>query len=189
LARFSDRPEDFLPVDLPEDLNPDYSTFDLLSDLLRKVGRTGQKTAQSVDLMRSDFDSALELLKSEVESGRKANASAEADLKAVEGGFLELMDILDNLQRAAESIEDRAFLDAVSVAVKAKTQIMERIGIQQIPGKGASFDIEVHFVTRADPVDSPKLDNTVTDVIQNGYRRGSRLLRKATVVCGKYGGQ
>ena len=189
MARFSDHLEDFSPVDLPEDLDPDYSTFDLLSDLLRKVGRTGQKTSQSVDLLRGDFESALNLLKTEAETGRMASAKAEADLKDVEGGFLELMDILDHLQLAAESIEDRAFLDAVSVAVRAKTQIMERIGIQQIPGKGTSFDVEVHFVSRADSVDSPKLDSTVTEVIQNGYRRGSRLLRKATVVCGKYGGQ
>jgi molecular chaperone GrpE len=189
LARFSDRLEDFAPIDLPENLDPDYSTFDLFSDLFRKVGRTGQKTAQSVDLLHSEFESALNLLKTEVETGRMTSAKSEADLKEVEGGFLELMDILDHLQLAAESIEDRAFLDAVNVAVKAKTQIMERIGIQQIPGTGAAFDVEVHFVSRAEPVVSAKLDNTVTEVIQNGYRRGNRLLRKATVVCGKYGGK
>jgi len=180
--------EDFAHISLPEGVSPDYSTYDLFADILRKVGRSGQKTAQGVDLLREELGSAYEVLSEEAEATRLATNRLETELTSLETGLLDFVDIIDNLQRAAEMIEDRVFLDAVNVALKAKEQILARLGVQLVPGQGASFDNEVHFIAETDSVDHSSLDNTIIRVIEHGYRRGPRLMRKATVVCGKYKG-
>ncbi len=188
MDNFSKNLSDFHPVELPNGLSPDYTVHDLLADLLRKVGRTGQRTAQSMDLMRSDFEAALKELQGESEKNRLAAVGMEADLKSLENGLLDFMDILDNLQRAAESIKDQKFIDAVSVAGQAKVQIMERMGIQMVPAVGSTFSNDVHYVSDVEIVNNKNQDEKVLQVIEIGYRRGSRLLRKATVVCGKFEG-
>ena len=189
MSHFSNRLEDFEPIELPEGVPADYSTYDLFADLIRKVGRCGQKTAQGMDLLREDLGSAYETLRANAEKIRLNANHLESELKSLEIGLLDFMDIIDNLQRVTKSIEDRAFIDSVGVAHKAKEQILARLGIQLIPCIGARYDNEVHFIANTRPVEQLGMDNTVVDVIENGYRRGNRLLRKATIVCGKYKGE
>lgn len=188
MPSFNDRLDAFEPIQAPEIPEPDYGVFETLSDILKKVGRAGQRTTQTIDLLRSDVNEAVEQLKDDVEQNRLRHNELESSLKSLETGLLDFMDIIDNLHGAVEKIDDPAFVNAVEVAVRAKDQINQRIGIQQVPGIGSAFDNQVHFIANSKPVQNEHQDGVILDVIENGYLRGQRLLRKATVVCGKWHG-
>ena len=178
----------FEPIQVPEIPEPDYGVFASLNDILKKVGRVGQRTTQTIDLLRSDVNEAVEQLKDDVEQNRLRQNELESSLKSLETGLLDFMDIIDNLHGAVEKIDDPAFVNAVEVAVRAKDQINQRIGIQQVPGVGSRFDNQVHFIANSKPVQNEHQDGFILEIIENGYVRGPRLLRKATVVCGKWSG-
>lgn len=179
----------FEPIQLPDIPEPDYGVFESLNEIIKKVGRVGQRTTQSIDLLRTDVNEAVEKLKEEVEQNRLRQNELDANLKSLETGLLDFMDIIDNLNNAVEKIDDPAFVNAVGVAVRAKEQINQRIGVQQIPGAGSNFDNQVHFIAEVKPVQNKHQDGIILEIIENGYVRGSRMLRKATVICGKWQGE
>lgn len=180
------RLDSFEPIEVPDIPEPDYGIFNSLSDILKKVGRVGQRTNQSIELLQTDVNETVSKLNDDVEQNRLRQNELDSSLKSLETGLLDLMDIIDNLHNAVEMIDDPAFVNAVGVAVRAKDQINQRIGIQQIPGVDSKFDNQVHFIANSKPVQNQHQDGIILEVIENGYVRGQRLLRKATVVCAKW---
>lgn len=170
-------------LDLPE---PDYGVFDALNEILKRIGRSGQRQSQNLDLLRDSFDGVTETLKEELQGVRQRQQELESDLKAHEISLLELADIIEAMGIASTTIPDPAFTRASDVAVKTMREILVKLGFQIIPGVGSTFDSSVHYVIEAESVDSIDKDGAVLRVVQSGYRRGSKLIRKATVVCGKW---
>ena len=63
------------------------------------------------------------------------------------------------------------------------------MGIQTVPAEpGQKIDIKYHHKVETVSVQNKNQDQTVNKVVENGYRRGDRLLRKASVIANKYEG-
>lgn len=183
------RLSDFKPIgSIDEELND--SEYQQLSNLLKKIAKSDQKTSQIAELLKDDISEKLEEYKELVDEVRQDKNKISLDIETLEGGLLEYFDILDALKKATEQIEDQEFINSVSVAIKAKNQINDRLGIQLIPAdRGTPIDPDVHYIIKNNSVDNENLDSTVNKVIDNGYRRGNRLLRKATVISNSFKGQ
>ena len=76
----------------------------------------------------------------------------------------------------------RPLTDPVSAMVISETNTLPLIKPE------ISIDPDVHYIVKSVEVNEEKHDSTVNHTIQNGYRRGNRLLRKATVVSNVYKG-
>jgi molecular chaperone GrpE len=63
---------------------------------------------------------------------------------------------------------------------------LKKLGLEEVPGVGASFDPSVHEAIATEPVAEAAKDNQVTRVFSTGYRIGKRLVRPARVVIGAH---
>lgn len=98
----------------------------------------------------------------------------------------ELIDSLDNLRRALESVPGGtgdAALDPLLAGVAATErnllETLARYGVQKIEPLGASFDPHRHHAMFRRP--DPAIEGTVIEVLQPGYLLYDRLIRPAMV--------
>lgn len=93
-----------------------------------------------------------------------------------------LLPIVDNFDRAAVAEAGPAYKDGILMIVKQLGETLAKIGLTEIEAEGQPFDPEIHYaVQRVDATDDVQPD-TVTAVLQKGYKLGDRLLRPAMVV-------
>ena len=106
----------------------------------------------------------------------------------------ESLAILDNLQRAKESIKNDSslkenkdlekFLENISIIEKDLVSIFEKNNIRKIEVKGKIFDPNLHQAM-AEIEDNNFKPGDVVQEIQPGYMLGERLLRPALVAVAK----
>lgn len=178
---------DFKPIDINENTELDYSHFDQLYALLKRIGKSEQKTSQIVELLKDDLSDQLGSSKELVDVVRQEKNEVKKDIDTLEKGLLEYFDILDGLQKAADQLKDKIFLDAVNVAIKAKEQINASLGIQNIPSdQGQAINPKYHYIVKSVPITLKSQDSTINSTLENGYRRGDRVLRLASVVANMF---
>ena len=177
---------DFSPVQLDQSVEIDNSIYSELHQLLTRVSKSGQKSAQITELLQDEINKTLSQSREMVDEVLEQKRQLANQLKTAERGFLDLLDLVDGLRGITKMIEDKAIADTIRVTLKAKDQICERVGVQLIPCIGMIVDSEVHFVNETEVTDNQEQNNVVSRVIQDGYRLGEKLLRKATVITYKY---
>jgi len=124
-------------------------------------------------------------LRAEFDNFRKrmARELAESAARARADVLVELLPVLDNLERAleaAEHHEEGKVIDGVKLTRDMFMDLLRRSGVEEVPGVGARFDPHVHEALAVEP--SEHEEGTVIRVFQRGYRHGDRVLRPARVV-------
>lgn len=100
---------------------------------------------------------------------------------------LELLPVLDNLDRTIEAATREAspaLLDGARMVRTQLLQVLLRYGAEPIVAHDTLFDPAIHDATATLPVHEPRLHNRVVQQLQPGYRFGDRVLRPARVVVG-----
>jgi molecular chaperone GrpE len=130
----------------------------------------------------------------EVENTRRRAERSAADAReyGISDFAAELLSVVDNLQRAVASAEDRtdqtpadaAFLDGVRATQRQLLATLGRFGVRRIEALGASFDPNLHEAM-AEVDDDPSPPGSVVRVLEDGYRIHDRLLRAARVAVAK----
>lgn len=103
----------------------------------------------------------------------------------------DLLEVMDNLDRALEATRAGASPDALLQGVElVRRQFMaklEGLGVRQIDAAGQAFDPSVHEAVSAVPTTDPAQDGQVVGVIRSGYRINDDVLRPAAVAVAKSG--
>ena len=100
----------------------------------------------------------------------------------------EILLVIDNLQRALKSIDDKKddntafeqFIEGIELTEKQLVSSLEKFKINKINPENGTFDPNLHqamFEVEGNDKESGK----VSEVIQDGYTIGERLLRPAMV--------
>ncbi|MEM7046310.1 MAG: nucleotide exchange factor GrpE [Pseudomonadota bacterium] len=114
---------------------------------------------------------------------RRAAREREDALKFSIASFArDLLEVIDNLQRAADSdTEDlSALLEGVQSTSQQLTQTLGKHGIKPVPTKGHKFDPNLHEAMFEVPTDELD-DGVIAEVVLMGYTLHDRLLRPASV--------
>jgi molecular chaperone GrpE len=109
---------------------------------------------------------------------------------SIAGFAREMLAVSDNLRRALEAIPHeardagdagfKALIDGVELTERSMLQALERSGVRKVSPKGERFDANFHQAMFEIPnPDVP--NNTVLEVVQEGYVIGDRVLRPAMV--------
>lgn len=127
----------------------------------------------------------------------------------------ELLDVLDNLDRAVEASREAGDPSATGETAAAsgssettgapdpgaprryvargialvRDQFLNKLegfGVARVPALGQSFDARKHEAVTTTPVDDPATDGVVVAVIKEGYSIGDDVLRPAAVVVGRH---
>ncbi len=126
-------------------------------------------------------------LQAEFENYKKRMAREKAEfLKfATEGLLLELLPVLDNLERAIASARtemsgNEAVMEGVDMVARLFRATLEKAGVKPMEAIGKPFDPGLHHAVAQ--VESPEgPDNVVVEEIQKGYLLEGRVLRAAMV--------
>jgi len=101
-----------------------------------------------------------------------------------------LFEPVENLRRSLEAAKKGASSDdtaqGLELVLKAFMNSFQKLGLEEVSGKGAAFDPNIHEALTAMPVTDPALDQVVIEVFSTGYRIGSRLIAPAKVIVGAY---
>ena len=101
----------------------------------------------------------------------------------------EILDVVDNLDRAIDSAARGASAEAIRQGVEmVRRQFLsklEGLGVTRIAADGEPFDPAVHEAITTVPAASADQDGRIVGVVRHGYRIGSDVLRPASVAVAK----
>ncbi len=147
-----------------------------LADRERRLREIGEVHQGSLD----DLDAARERVR------REARRELEQHRRAL---LSDLLDVLDDLDRAmgaaAETRDPQVLLDGVQLIRQRILARLDQLGVSRLEALGQRFDPKRHEAMAMLPVDDPRADGTVVDVIREGYAIGKEVLRPAAVAVGQ----
>jgi molecular chaperone GrpE len=160
------------------------------------AGETPEAEAQAVE---EDFEKLLEdahrerdeylelarRTKADFENFRK-RAAAQVQEAQVRGKIevaREVIDAVDNLERALESADGSAesLAAGVEMVLGGLRETLSRNGVEAVDPKGEKFDPNRHEALSTQPVEGTD-SGVVVEVLQKGYALGDQLVRPARVV-------
>lgn len=101
----------------------------------------------------------------------------------------DLLEVVDNLDRAIDSARAGASPDALAQGVEmVRRQFLAKLdsfGVKPIEAAGQRFDPSVHEAITTVPAESPEQDGLVVGTVRTGYRIGEDVLRPASVAVAK----
>lgn len=134
---------------------------------------------------RDEYLRDLQRLAADFDNFRKRIARDQEGLVARAGERLvkELLPVLDDLERAAESVAKTAeatVAEGVRMVHRALHGALAKEGLQEVEADGLPFDPHRHEALLQQPSEAD--EGTVIQILQKGYRLGDRVLRPARVV-------
>jgi molecular chaperone GrpE len=101
----------------------------------------------------------------------------------------ELLEVLDNLERAVDAARSSAssetLLQGVDMVRRQFLSKLEGLGVKPIDLADARFDPALHEAVSTVPAATPEQDGKVIGVVRQGYRIGDEVLRPAAVAVAK----
>lgn len=132
-------------------------------------------------------DSYLRLM-AEYDNYRKRTIKEKAELikNGGEKVLVGLLPVLDDFQRALETIGKATDLEAVKEGVELIAQkflaYLQQNGVKAIEAIGEPFDADLHEAVATIPVRDEEQKGKVIDDIQTGYTLNDKVIRHAKVV-------
>ena len=110
---------------------------------------------------------------------QKEREGVFGDAQAMTAGLL--LPVLDNLDLALQQpCADEEYKKGVDLIAKQFREILEKMGVTEIPAQGQPFDPRYHdAVMHVEQEELP--ENTVSQVLRKGYQLGDRVIRCAMV--------
>lgn len=166
----------------------------------RVVGGDGPPAAEEDELARArrergEYLALAQRTQADFENYRKraARDAAAAGERAKSGLVRELLPVVDNLERALDSVAagergdgrpEEHLADGVRLVHSELIAVLARNGVEPFDPQGERFDPDLHEALSTRPQDGCE-PGTVLDVVEKGYRLNDAVLRPArVVVCG-----
>lgn len=130
--------------------------------------------------------------KAEMASFReRQEAQARAQLERKEFDLVALfLDPVQDLTRSLEAgiTDPEGFVTGIRMVRNRFADGLEKLGLREVAGVGSRFDPTIHDAISTEIVGDPAQDGVVLAVAEAGYVHGTRTLRAARVVVGKFVG-
>lgn len=101
---------------------------------------------------------------------------------------LEILDVLDNFERAFssvdEEIENDSFYEGVVMVYKQLLDALNKNGLEEIEAMNEKFDPNLHHAVMQEESDEFE-EETVIDVFQKGYKLKDKVIRPSMVKVSK----
>jgi molecular chaperone GrpE len=130
-------------------------------------------------------------LQAEFDNYRRRTLKEKADLitSGGERSLKDLLPVVDDLERAMESIKSAQDVEAVKEGMelilnKFKDYLTKQ-GVAEIEAKDVAFDVDKHEVVAKFPAPSEDMKGKVIDVTKKGYTFNGKVIRYAQVVVGE----
>lgn len=146
-----------------------------LREELAEAKKEKQENLDGWQRAKADYVNALKRFEDE-----KKGAQARGAEKVVEA----LLPAYDALERAKEHGEVPAGFQAIA---KQLETAFASIGLEAVGKVGDAFDPSLHEAYGQDATDSQETDDTITAILEQGYKLGDRVVRPAKVRVAHFG--
>ena len=152
-----------------------------------KKNEKEQETKMEDMVPKKDYEELEDRYKrilAEFENFRKRSNSEKTAMysNGVRDTVEKLLPVIDNFERAVEAADDKEdpMYKGVEMILKQFMEILENLGVKEIPSKGEPFDPNVHSAVMH--IDDESCDeNVVVEVFQKGYTLGDKVIRPSMV--------
>ncbi len=157
-----------------------------------QVPENGEIIDEAVDIVsiltkeKDDLTLLAQRIQADFDNFRKRNASVK--MEAYEDGIkdcvLDMLPVLDNLDRALQTPEGSAvdaFASGVAMVLKQFKDALAKMGVEEIPALGELFDPEWHNAIMQEETGEKYRDGEITEVIQKGYKYKGKAIRYSMV--------
>ena len=177
--------ENMLPAEelVPEEDEGGREALSETQMLQREVELLGQQLEQ----MRDRYIRAV----ADLDNARKRarQAIAEARQQGVTSLLAELLALMDNFERALESVnpnedapvETKAIYEGIGLIYRQLGGLLERRGVRPIEALGQPFDPNRHEAVTQFPAKKGQEEGTIVAEIRKGYLYGDQVLRPSRV--------
>ncbi|MDD5167123.1 MAG: nucleotide exchange factor GrpE [Candidatus Omnitrophica bacterium] len=149
---------------------------------------------EDADKLKGEQDKCLRL-QAEFENTRKRLEREKQDFVrfANEGIIVELLNVLDDLERTVELAESKhqdmpAFLKGVEMILSHLYDMLKEYGVKPIEAEGKIFDPHYHEALMQ--IENKDLaEHTVVEELQKGYLLNDRVIRTSKVKVSKKSGE
>ncbi len=93
---------------------------------------------------------------------------------------MSLLPVIDNFERAEKFSDDKNVQEGMALIKKQFTEFLKKIGVEEIEAEGKEFDPNLHNAILHEDNDALP-ENTVSEVLQKGYKLGDKVIRYAMV--------
>lgn len=146
------------------------------------------RLTEQLDILRSERDRLYDAwlrTTADFDNYRKRTERERDEFRqyAMESMLLQLLPVLDNFERAIESLPagaQRGFAEGVQLIHKQLGELLAKHGVTSIPTAGETFDPHLHEAVETETRTNVE-HHTILAERQKGYRLGKRVLRPARV--------
>jgi molecular chaperone GrpE len=162
------------------------------------VERDGFAVVEALNAENASLKDRVLRTLAEMENLRRRTEREVADAKTygVSAFARDMLNVVDNLTRALESLPEdaragaegalKSLIDGVELTARDLSTALGRHGVKKLEPEGEKFDPNFHQAMFEVP-DETLPSGTVTQVVQSGWRIGDRVLRPAMVGVSKGG--
>lgn len=151
-----------------------------------------EKDEKILDLMNKveEYEDLLKRTRAEFENYRKRTNQEKEQLRitATEKVMLDLLGIVDNLEKALEASEgetdSQSLREGIILIDKQFKTLLSKFEVTQIPALGKEFDPNYHEAIQVQQGENNDKDIVIKEW-QKGYMIGDKILRTARVVVSK----
>lgn len=156
---------------------PDEEVAEVTEEAAEAPEEAGDENKEYKEL----YDKYLRLL-AEFENYKKRTQKEKEDIYSLAKTDVvtKLLPVIDNFDRAEKVIENEAVAEGVKLIHKQFDDFLSKLGVEEIPAEGCEFDPNLHSAVFHEDVEGEP-ENTVSEVLQKGYRLGERVIRHAMV--------
>lgn len=176
---------------------------DTLNEFNPEVNGDEQNQTVGNEINIQAYEDRIAELEGEIKAAKEGQARANADAYnaqkrmeqeteksrkfALQKFAKELLDVVDNLERAIVSVQadddaDDAILEGVKLTHKSFLNVLNKQGVEVVNPENEKFNPDFHEAVGIDPEAEA---DTVGEVLQKGYTLNGRLLRPAMVKVGQ----
>lgn len=163
-------------LDATEELTPDKERLRELEAQLSEA----QARLRAVSKKYTELEGDNAAFRKRMEDRAKVDAESRAFTMAKA-----FFDPVMNLQRSLQNAPGGDFTQGLQMVHHQFVEALNRLGLEEVPGEGATFDPTVHEALAITPVTDPAQDGKVLVVHQKGYTVRGKVLQAAQVVIGK----
>ena len=167
----------------PTGTKSDKKKSDRSGKLKKELDKTKKELEESenkAEELKNDYLRAradYENLKRRTET---SNAQFYSD--GVAKAVLEILPVIDNLERALEAEkEDTSMRKGVEMVLRQANASFEKLGVEEIKALGERFDPTLHNAIMQVPAEEGEESGTVKVVLMKGYKLGDRIIRHSMV--------
>jgi len=156
-----------------------------------EIEETPEEKIEKLGYKLAEMNDKYLRLSAEFDNYRRRTLKEKMELTktASEKVLINILPVIDNLERALVSIQEtddiKALEEGVSLIYNNFKDFIKQQGVKEIEAKEQVFDTDFHEAVTKIPAPNDDLKGKVVDVIEKGYTLNDKIIRFSKVVVGE----